>query len=362
MKRTRVHAWASCVWVGCLLAHPSQAREPVPSAGAHAGEPAKPALGSDGAAASASGAAPAAEPLLRPLDVASELDPTERAKRLYALGAEAFAARQNADAIRYFRRAAALVPSSKLTYNIALAYSEMGDAGRALSEYRAYLRQEQGAEARADVSDRMRELERKLAANGVQQLSVSSRPPGATLRVGTQAVGVTPWAGELTPGVYEIRLDLPGYPPSRRRVTLARDASSDLDVELSARDRQDLPVAGNSRHITPLTWSFLGVGVGAVGGGIGFELSRASSSERAGRASSPLAAAEARGAADAKQMSSLLLLGFGGGFLIAGGVLLVLDLSERSDGSSARPAPPLEAHIGLPCSADFCGVLSQGHF
>ncbi len=52
------------------------------------------------------------------------------------------AAQRNADAIGYFRRAAELVPSAKLTYNIGLAYEEMGDAGRALAEYHSYLEHE----------------------------------------------------------------------------------------------------------------------------------------------------------------------------------------------------------------------------
>jgi PEGA domain-containing protein len=363
--RTHRHARASCLLAACLFSSLSQARDVAPAAPPQTSDEAgHSAPSSDAARALArAGAAPAGEPTPQPADPVSSsaLDLAERAKQLYALGAEAFAARQNAEAIGYFRRAAALVPSSKLTYNIALAYSEMGDAGRALGQYRAYLRQE-GSRASADVLRRIRELESKLAANGVQQLSVSSRPAGATVRVGGEAVGVTPWAGELTPGVYQISLDLPGHEPSRHTVTLAADESGELDVELSPQPRQNAPEPGHLKSITPLTWSFLGVGVGAISGGVAFELSRAASSERAGRASSAVAAAEARGAADAKQMSSILLLGFGGGFLIGGGVLLLLDLSGNENTNAHDAAPHVEAQLGMPCTPDFCGVLTQGRF
>jgi hypothetical protein len=104
-----------------------------------------------------------------------------------------------------------------------------------------------------------------------------------------------------------------------------------------------------------LTWTFLGVGAGALAGGVAFELSRASSRDDADRASDPVGAAEARGAADAKQMASILMLGFGAGFTIGGAVLLALDLSEPNVPSTATA-------LGLPCTARFCGVMTQGHF
>lgn len=291
----------------------------------------------------------------------------ERAKQLYALGAEAFAAQHNADAIHYFRRAAEIVPSSKLTYNIALAYEEMGDSARALSEYRDYLRHGPDAERREQVLGRIVELEQKLAETGVQQLSILSRPSGATVRIGERALGVTPWSGELPPGLHHVSVDLPGHAPRRADVTLEAGRAAELQLELTREPppltQEPLPSAWS--RIEPLTWSFLGVGVGGVAAGLAFELSRADSSARAARATSVVSAAEARGAADAKQMASLLLLGFGGGFLIGGGVLLVLDLSH-SHGDVAQPkresVSPLALTISSPCAPGFCGVNARGSF
>jgi len=328
---------AAAVWIGMPLAGVAAAAEPTPAA----------------TPAATSTAASTATP--DPSDPAALA--AERAKQLYSLGAEAFAAQRNAEAIRYFRRAAELVPSAKLTYNIGLAYEEMGDAGRALTEYRSFLLQEPEGELVGEVRGRISSLERRLAETGVQQLSVLSEPAGATVFIGGRAVGVTPWAGELTPGPHDIELRLEGHRPHALRVSLPSDRSAEVQLPLAPLPPPaPTPVPSGLAKVSPLAWTFLGVGAGALVGGVAFELSRASSSADAERADTPLAAAEAQGAADAKQMASLLLLGFGGAFTIGGSVLLALDLS-------AEPAPNAgEAQLALPCSAGFCGVVAQGNF
>jgi hypothetical protein len=283
-------------------------------------------------------------------------DLTEQAKQLYLLGAEAFAAQRNADAIRYFRQAERLVPSAKLTYNIALAYDEMGDTGRALGEYRTFLAREPGSVHREEALARVAKLELALAALGVQQLSISSDPPGASVLLGDEIVGVTPWAGELTPGLHRVRLERGGYQAREAEVALSAQHAAELHLALVKQPVKPPEPPGAFARIQPLTWGFLGVGVAALAGGIGFELSRASSSDRAGSGSSPESVARAQGAADAKQMASLLLLGAGGAFVVGGGVLLVLDLNREA----AQPAGNVA--LSLPCAPGFCGVLGQTHF
>jgi tetratricopeptide (TPR) repeat protein len=291
----------------------------------------------------------------------------ERAKQLYALGAEAFAAQRNAEAIRYFRRAAELVPSAKLTYNIGLAYEEMGDAGRALTEYRAYLKQEPEAVLSDEVRGRISGLEHRLAESGVQQLGVSSEPAGATVFIGGRPVGVTPWAGELAPGPHDVELTLAGHAPAALSVTLPADRSAEVRLPLVALSAPAEREPSGLANVSPLAWTFLGVGAGALVGGVVFELSRQSSSTAAERARTPLEAAEASGAADAKQMASLLLLGFGSAFTIGGTVLLVLDVTA-DDGADDRDAQPprtsaaSRAQLALPCSPGFCGIMAQGNF
>lgn len=287
---------------------------------------------------------------------------TEEAKRLYGLGAEAFAARRNAEAIRYFRRAAAIVPSPKLTYNIALAYEELGDDGRAIAEYRDYLRHETEPARAEEVRVRVADLERRLGETGVQLLSVTSEPEGAVVKVGAEPVGVTPWVGELPLGSHQVSLELPGYEARQSHVLLAAERAAELALALAPIARQEPAVDSAAPRVQPLTWTFLGVGTGAVIGGIAFELSRAKSSERAGRSGSPVDAAEARGAADAKQMASLLLLGSGTAFLIGGGVLLTLDLTSPGEKTPSATDSLTSARLQLPCASDFCGVELEGSF
>lgn len=339
---------------------PKAASAPTPTASSAPPAPVAPppaALPSAKATSAASATATSAAPATRPGDA-------ERAKHYYELGAEAFAAQRNADAIRYFGLAAQIVPSSKLRYNIALAYEEMGDTGRALAEYRAYLRQEAGAEQLEDVQRRVRELEARLATLGVQQLSVLSSPPGATVRLGAQAVGITPWTGELTPGRHRVTLELARHEGRSAEIELPAGQATELRLELDSEPERPeaRPAAPAWRRITPLTWSFLGVGVGALSGGLAFELSRAQSSERAGRSSSPTSAAEAEGAADAKQMASLTLLGFGSAFLIGGGILMAVDLRDDTPDPDDAEKRGVTARLGLPCVPGFCGVTAQGRF
>jgi hypothetical protein len=200
----------------------------------------------------------------------------------------------------------------------------------------------------------------------VQQLSVSSSPAGATVRVDDQILGVTPWSGELVPGRHRVTLELARHEGRSTDVELPADRATELRLELSEEPERlpEKPAPAAWRRITPLAWSFLGVGVGALSGGIAFELSRAKSSERAGRASSSTEAAEARGAADAKQMASLTLLGFGSAFLIGGGILMALDLRDSASDPGAGDGENRErtARIGLPCVPGFCGVMAQGSF
>jgi len=343
MKRTRLCA-AACLGLILPSAVPSYAKEPATTPAATLERP----------------SAARAEP--PPADL------TEQAKQLYLLGAEAFAAQRNADAIYYFRQAERLVPSAKLTYNVALAYDEMGDTGRALREYRTFLVREPSSVHRDEAQARVAQLELALAALGVQQLRVASEPPGATLSVEGDVLGVTPWAGELTPGLHQIRLEHAGYRAHESQITLSAQHAADLEATLLPLPADEVKTPGALARIRPLSWSFLGVGLGALAAGIGFELSRASSSDRAGRASSSEATARAQGAADAKQMASLLLFGAGGAFVIGGGVLLVLDLGRDPDGvataGSNASATKLNAsaRLHLPCTRDFCGVLGEGRF
>lgn len=344
-----------------LLAGPARAKDAVAAAPRAEAKSGRAAAGDAARRSAPAAETPPAEPPRSPTEP-PPADLTEQAKQLYQLGAEAFTAQRNADAIYYFRQAERLVPSGKLTYNIALAYDEMGDTGNALREYRAFQAQEPGSVHHDEAQERIVKLEAELAKLGVQQLRVVSEPPGALLRIDDGVVGVTPWVGELPPGQHELQVEHAGHQPRSSRVVLSAQHAADVQLTLSPTPPPEPAHPSALSRIQPLSWTFLGVGVASLAGGIGFELSRATSSERAGRAGSAESVARAQGAADAKQMASLLLLGAGGAFVVGGGVLIVLDLNR----DSAKPQPGSDAgtaaELTLPCSADFCGLVTQGRF
>lgn len=344
-----------------LIAGLAGAKEPATSAGRAE------AKGAHAAADASHRGAPPAESAPPAARAPSATEPppsdlTEQAKQLYLLGAEAFTAQRNADAIYYFRQAERLVPSAKLTYNIALAYDEMGDTGNALREYRTFLTKDPGSVHRDEAQGRIAKLEADLAKLGVQQLRVVSDPPGALLRIGDQVVGVTPWVGELAPGQHELQLEFNGYRSLSSRVVLSAQHAQDVQLTLSPAPVPEPARPSALSRIQPLSWAFLGVGVAAIAGGVGFELSRAASSDRAGHAGSSESVARAQGAADAKQMASLLLLGAGGAFVVGGGVMLVLDLKHDSDASRPGGDAVSDARLQLPCAREFCGLVTEARF
>lgn len=278
------------------------------------------------------------------------------ARPLYEAGARAFSNRQNAKAIAYFRQAERLSPNPKLTYNIALAYEDMGDPGRALAAFLSYLRQQPSSGMRSDVVSRVRRLELALAQTGLQQLVVSSNPAGATVIVDGTARGVTPFAEELKPGTYHVKLQRHGYIEKSSTLHLQSEHAFEVRAELERLASDADPASPNLR---PLTWSLLSVGAASFIGGTVFELARASARETAQRASDGSRAANASGTAGAHQLTSFALFGLGTGLLVAGGLLAMDDLSPSP---ASSPQQTAATRIALPCASSFCGVMAQGQF
>jgi tetratricopeptide (TPR) repeat protein len=295
-------------------------------------------------------------------------DRRARAKRLYEQAAQAYAAKRNFEAIELFRQSAALEPSPMLHYNMALAYEEAGDVRNALRYFREYLLLAPDAEDAPEVRATVTRLERRLADFGVQQLRVTSEPSGATLLVDGSPAGVTPYTGEFTPGAHTLVVQSRKHMDAQARVELPVDRSLQIALKLQKRAEPpptpaqpaDAGVAAQESglvRVKPLSWGLMGVGVGGLTAGVLFDRSRASSAADRDGASTPVEAAEARGAADSKQLASLTLLGAGGAFLITGGVLAILDVT----GSGKRTGEKVQqAAVG--CTRAFCGVEVGGRF
>src|SRR5690606_6732739 len=131
-----------------------------------------------------------------------------------------------------FLEADELAPSSALSYKINRAYEKIKDSSNALHWYRDYLRREPNAEDKDEVGELIEQYERALQDKGVQQITVLSEPAMATVRIDGRPVGVTPWTGDLPPGEHRVLLSLRGYADSQRDITLAADASMDVNFRL----------------------------------------------------------------------------------------------------------------------------------
>lgn len=168
----------------------------------------------------------------------------ELARAAYASGVEAYRAGRYREAADYFEKADQFLPSAAYSYNVALANDKIGDVGGALQAYRSYLKRRVGAPNAKDVLGRIEALEKKLAQQGLRQLSVSSEPSGALVSIDGAAVGVTPWIGEIAEGRHRVRISLEGYSPVVRSVDLTSTRARDIDFRL-ARTRSE---AGTRPH------------------------------------------------------------------------------------------------------------------
>jgi len=158
--------------------------------------------------------------------------PDEDAEVRYRAGVNAFAAGRYAEAVELFRDADRKKPSAALSFNMARAYEKLGDVAGALRSYRDYLRRAKDPDDGAAVRRFVDSLSKRLAARGVQQVTVLSTPPGATVSVDGELVGVTPWTSELTPGAYEVSLHLAEHRDVVQSFVLPADEALDVSVLL----------------------------------------------------------------------------------------------------------------------------------
>lgn len=283
---------------------------------------------------------PAADPGRDGISTASDADRAHAAE-LYRDGVEAYRARRYKDAIDAFAQADALSPSAALSFNAALAYEQLLDTGNALRMYREYLRRSGTREKAAQATARVSELEQRLAARGVQQLSIFSEPEGATITVDGRAVGVTPWTSELAPGRHHVLLSMKAHEDVAQDVDLPRDHAIDVMLDLKVAKPRALeetrPVASAKAHhpLGPWPWVALGVGTAALATSVGFELSRRGAEDDARHAGSQTSYADHLDTMDSRQTAARWFGVAGGGLLLASGVLFFLDARAGREANKA---------------------------
>ncbi len=291
-----------------------------------------------GSTAAATEAGPA--PSAAAVTAASET----QSRALFRVGLAHYAAGRYPDAIEAFLRARALFANPVLSFNIGSAYEKLGDSAGALGCYRDYLRQAPTAADRAQVQQKVGELERALQVTGVQQVTVLSEPEGAAVHLDGLTVGVTPWTGELRPGSHHLVLSLAGHASAERGFRLlphrALDVSAELEatppIEPVAVDR-DAPApnaldrpprARHDRAVRPLTYVTFGIGLGAWGGAGVFEGLRRESADDVKEQSTQIARHDAYTRMESQRQTALILAGVGAGVTLVGATLLIVDLSR----------------------------------
>jgi tetratricopeptide (TPR) repeat protein len=302
------------------------------------------------------------------------------AQEQFARGVAAFEEGRLREAVELFKAADALAPSARLSFNIGKVYERMGDSRAALAAYRDYLRRLPEAENRDQVSQRIDELEGTLEELGIQQLSVFSTPSGATVVIDGTSRGVTPWTGELAPGVHRVDLQLPGYQNATRSMELPAQHATDLVLQLepgatptgtapadaadatspgaAVLDAPDAPPLMGEASVAPMprwwTWALFGGSAALLAGSGAFELSRRGLEDDASK--SEIQQIEYQNkfeSMEAHQTAARVLLGTGLVVGAVGAVSLYLDL-ERADSGPAQ--------VAAGCSLDACQLLARGRW
>lgn len=299
-------------------------------------------------------------PTTKTESVAGSHDPSrrERAKQFYEDGLSAYRAGKYSDAIDKLIEADRLMPNAAFSYNIGLVYEAKGDPRSALRWLRDYLRQSSTDQSTA--LQKVRKLEAQLEAQGLQQVSVLSDPPGATLTIDGLVLGITPFTTELVPGSHVAVLSLHGYQTAQRTFELRADRSMDVDVALAvatheakpkptvtptasltpvkpihqpsvaARPSPASPLVALQPHprVTPWTWISLGVGTALLGGALGFEVKRRHEEAEAAAAASQVEFQDHYSRIEPAQILARALAAAGSVVVATGFGLLVFDLTR----------------------------------
>jgi hypothetical protein len=297
------------------------------------------------------------------------------AERLYEDGVRAYAAGRYQDAIDLFRDADRRAPSAALSYDMARAYVGLGDDAGALGSYREYLRRSENPDDAAEVQRTVKKLSRRLAARGIQQVTVLSTPPGATVFLDGERFGVTPATSETRPGTHTLTVRLDGYVDENRGIEVPVKEPIDVQVALQERpspaspvpsppvpatappalsgepaaspDEASAPPEGghSSTALNPVRTTgiiALGAGGAALGGALVFELLRRSTENEAKNEQEQVSLANEINTIHSRRTTARVLASVGGGLVAIGGTLFLVSLSSSPSGKDRGTAMKLD--------------------
>ncbi|MEI9951783.1 MAG: PEGA domain-containing protein [Pseudomonadota bacterium] len=273
------------------------------------------------------------------------------AKAKYEEGVEAYRSARYADAARLFLEADAISASAALSYNIARAYEKLADGAQTLRWYRNYLRLSPHAKNATEVEGYIRSLSNALAKQGIQQLTVLTSPPGATVVIDGTPVGVSPLTVELRPGPHTTLLSRRGFSDFNGNFVLAQSTPMDLSVAL-----QVAPTSGQApenthreagRRFGIVPYLTLGAAATCLAGAAFFELSRRSAQSSARDEQVQLDYERDIDAMNSRQTSARVLLGVGTVLAATGATLLVFNARLTPDSRAVVAGVPGGATLAL---------------
>lgn len=302
----------------------------------------------------------------------------EQARKLFDLGIAAYKKKEYKEAVDRFLEADKIYPNPVLSFNAAKAYEEMSDAAGALRFYRSYLRLSPDAKDRDKVEKRVEELQQSLRDRGLQQVTIMSTPEAATVVIDGRPIGVSPWTGEIHPGKHVLELKHDGFKVAKKEFELPAHRAIDVEVSLEpapfaaqpgsegvtspppveAAKNAPPPAEGprdeGSPGVRPLTWVAFGVGAAALGGAGVFEVLRAGAADDARAEPTQVGREEKIEEHDSRRDTARIFAIVGGAAVVAGSVLLVLDLTRK-------PAPR-KTEVGAACLPGACGAFYRSQF
>ena len=315
------------------------------------------------------------------------------------LAETAFNQKRYRDAVAAYLAADRLQPNPALQLALAKSYEELGDVSRALASYREYFSRAPRSPERAHVQSRVAALSQQLAERGVQQVSVSSEPPGAAVHVDGKPIGITPIYVDLPPGKHHLEFHQKGYqsaaldfelapqqplnvmttlvplpagavaaapaaaeeapaepqPAEAPAPTETATASVDpLTPSVDATGESAAKSDGSSTLLRTIGFAAIGTSVAALGGAVALELMRSHSESRARQQTQQIAFARTLDTMHSQQTAARVFAVTAGVLAAAGGVLLVLAIGGESE------TPP--EGVALTCLPSACQASFEGRF
>jgi hypothetical protein len=283
-----------------------------------------------------------------------------RARRLFEQGSQLYAQGRYEEAMKAFLEAHSAKAIPSLLINAALAARKGRNPKKAHELVRRFLADPpRGAQAESEIAratELLRELERELPGT----LLVVTTPPGAKVflgALGLGALGTTPFRRDVPPGNHFLFVELEGFAPQRRAVTLRPGRQTRVEVNLvrtRARvkaDRQDTVTVRRQviapeaqRSLRPYAWASAAVGTALLGAGAGLAVAAQRKANELGAFED---GTEFSGAPRDVQRQGKAFRASGLAMLVAGGALAVTSVvlfaveprgGGSREGRSRRPA------------------------